>query len=72
MTSPADQPGIPEIPDRVPEQTPHPMPEEAPGYDSPVPVYDPPVNPDTPGLPVPNLPPNPDTPGIREPVPLPI
>ncbi len=71
MTSPADQPGIPEAPDRVPDRTPtRPMPEEAPGYDAPVPVYDPPVNPDTPGMPLPDPTSNPDTPGIRDPMPM--
>ncbi len=62
MTSPADQPVIPEPgstpyrdPPTYPEptQTP-PLPEQAPGYDSPLPVSDPPVNPDTPGLPDPS------------------
>ena len=70
MTSPADRPGIPEMPNPASEPTPipTPMPEQAPGYDSP-PIYDPPVNPDTPGLPVPDPVPNSDTPGLGIPSP---
>ena len=70
MTNPADQPGLPEVPDHVPPTAPHPMPEEAPGHDAPVPVYDPPANPDTPGLPGETPTPNPDTPGIGTPEPM--
>ena len=76
MTSPSDRPGIPPLPDTDmpqdprPISTPQPMPEEAPGYDAPVPVYDPPVNPDTPGMPLPDPTSNPDTPGIRDPMPM--
>lgn len=71
MTSPADRPGIPEMPNPAsePRPMPSPMPEQAPGYDAPAPMYDPPVNPDTPGLPMPDPMPNTDTPGLGIPSP---
>jgi hypothetical protein len=68
MTSPSDQPGIPPNPPPEPVPVPRPMPEEAPGYDAPVPVADPPTNPDTPGLPGGD--PEPGTPGISDPAPM--
>lgn len=71
MTSPADQPGlppetdVPSVPDPRPISTPQPMPEEAPGYDAPTPIVDPPSNPDTPGLPG-----GESVPGISDPIPV--
>jgi len=41
------------------------MPEEAPGYDAPTPIIDPPSNPDTPGLPG-----GESVPGISDPLPV--
>ncbi|WP_424950421.1 hypothetical protein [Deinococcus sp.] len=68
MTSPSDRPGIPpetdgpSVPDPRPISTPQPMPEEAPGYDAPTPIVDPPSNPDMPGS-------TPTNPGISDPLP---
>jgi len=68
MTSPSDRPGIPPLPDTDmpqdprPISTPQPMPEEAPGYDAPAPIIDPPSNPDMPGS-------TPIPPGISDPAP---
>lgn len=66
MTGPYDRPPAPAS---EPTDMPAPMPEQMPGAGDSGPMMDPPVNPDTPGLPEPHPTPNPDTPGMPEPIP---
>lgn len=60
---------VPPSPATEPTDTPHPIPEQAPGAGDTGPVMDPPVNPDTPGLPEPSPTSNPDLPGMPTPMP---
>lgn len=57
MTAPV----TPDMPTPAPN-----MPEQVPGAGGGVPVYDPPSNPDMPGMPQPEPAQNPDTPGIAD------
>ncbi|SMB91805.1 hypothetical protein [Deinococcus hopiensis] len=66
MTGPYNRPPVPAT---EPTDVPAPLPEQMPGGDDTGPVMDPPINPDTPGLPVPSPMENPDTPGLPMPVP---
>lgn len=61
MTGPYD---LPPVPASEPADTPSPRPEQMPGQGDTGPVADPPLNPDTPGLPDPQPTSNPDTPGL--------
>ncbi|SEJ26466.1 hypothetical protein SAMN04488058_105152 [Deinococcus reticulitermitis] len=66
MTGPYDRPPAPAT---EPTDTPAPLPERMPGFGDTSPVMDPPVNPDTPGLPEPEPTSNPDLPGMPTPLP---
>ncbi|MFC6591537.1 hypothetical protein ACFP81_05595 [Deinococcus lacus] len=68
MTGPYGHPA----PATDPTDTPAPMPERLPGNTDPLPISDPPANPDLPGMPEPSPTENPDMPGILpDPAPMP-
>lgn len=66
MTGPYERPPSPAS---EPTDQPAPMPERLPGGGDTPPMVDPPVNPDTPGLPESDPTSNPDLPGMPEPMP---
>lgn len=68
MTGPYDRPPVPAT---EPTDTPAPLPEQMPGRGDIGEINDPPVNPDTPGMPEPTPTDNPDTPGLPTPSPMP-
>lgn len=68
MTGPYDSPPAPAS---EPTDMPSPTPEQMPGREDTGPIMDPPVNPDTPGMPDPMPTDNPDTPGLPSPTPMP-
>lgn len=55
---------LPPSPASEPTDIPAPTPEQLPGQGDTPPMQEPPVNPDTPGMPTPEAPENPDTPGL--------